>query len=51
MRYGLQMYQEVRTNEEQPKSAIMTMLQKARNRMLNTITGTWQRDRVRIKTY
>jgi chromatin remodeling complex protein RSC6 len=27
----------------------MTMLQKARNRMLNTITGTWQRDRVRIK--
>ena len=25
------------------------MIQKAQNRMLRTITGTWQRDRVRIK--
>jgi hypothetical protein len=40
----------VRTSEEQPKSAITAaMLQKAENRMLRTITGMWQRDRVRIK--
>ena len=49
MRYGLQLYQEVRTTDEQTKSNIMTMLQKAQNRMLRTLTGTWQRDRVRIK--
>jgi hypothetical protein len=49
MRYGLQLCQEVRTNEEQAKSKNMAMLQIAQNRMLRTITGTWQRDRVRIK--
>jgi hypothetical protein len=49
MRYGLQLCQEVRTNEDQTKSVIMSALQKAQNRMLRTITVTWQRDQVRIK--
>jgi hypothetical protein len=40
MRYGLQTYQEVRASEEKPKSTIMSMLQKAQNRMLRTITRT-----------
>jgi hypothetical protein len=40
---------EVKTNKEQTKSTIMAMLQKAQNRMLRTMTGIWQKDRVRIK--
>ena len=45
----LQLCQEVKTSEKQTKSVIMSMLQKAQNRMIRTVTGTWQKDRVRIE--
>ena len=48
MRYGLQLYQEVRTRPEQLKSTKIMMLQKAQNRMLRTLTGTWKTDHVKI---
>ena len=48
MRYGLQLYQEVRTRSDQMKSTKIMMLQRAQNRMLRTITGTWKIDHVKI---
>jgi hypothetical protein len=49
MKYGLQLCQQVKTSKEQTKSTIMLMLEKTQKRMLRTVTGPWQIDRVRIK--
>ena len=38
LRYGLQLYSEVRTSNEQPTSQIMKELQKAQNKLLRAFT-------------
>jgi hypothetical protein len=39
LRYGLQLYTEVRLTEEQPKSQLATMVQRAQNKMLRVLEG------------
>jgi hypothetical protein len=47
MRYRLQLCQKVKTTEDQTKSKIMSLLQRAQNRMLRTLT--WLANRTRIE--
>ncbi len=49
MRYGLQLYSEVRTTNEQPTSQIMKELQKSQNKLLRVITGKKVSDRIKIE--
>ena len=49
LRYGLQLISEVRTNEDQTKNTMMASIQKAQNRMMRSLTGTWRHDRIKIK--
>ncbi len=48
MRYGLQLYSEVRTNNEQPTSQIMKELQKSRNKLVRALTRKKVSDRIKI---
>ena len=48
MRYGLQLYSEVRTSNEQPTSQIMKELQKSQNKLLRDLTGKTVSGRLKI---
>ena len=48
LRYGLQLYSEVRTSNEQPTSQIMKELQKSQNKLLRVLTGKKVSDRIKI---
>ena len=45
LRYGLQLYSELRTTNEQPTSQIMKELQKSQNKLLRALTGKKVSDR------
>jgi hypothetical protein len=49
LRYGLQLYSEVRTTNEQPTSQIMKELQKSQNKLLRALTGKKVSDRIKIE--
>jgi hypothetical protein len=49
LRYGLQLYSEVRTSNEQPTSQIMKELQKSQNKLLRALTGKKVSDRIKIE--
>jgi hypothetical protein len=49
LRYGLQLFAEVRTREDQPKKRQMTDLQKAQNRMLRVLENKRIADRISVK--
>ncbi len=48
MRYGLQLYLEVRTTNEQPTLQIMKEIQKSQNKLLRALTGTKVSARIKI---
>jgi hypothetical protein len=48
LRYGLQLYSEVRATNEQPTSQIMKELQKSQNKLLRTLTGKKVSDGIKI---
>ncbi len=48
MRYGLQLYSEVRTTNKQPTSQIMKELQKSQNKLLRVLTGKKVSDSIKI---
>ena len=48
LRYGLQLCNEVRTEDEQPKCIEMGTIQKAQNRMLRVLTKSKIKDKVKI---
>jgi hypothetical protein len=50
LRYGLQLCTEVRLTEEQPKSQLVTMVQRAQNKMLRVLNGTRIVDRKSTKS-
>jgi len=39
LRYGLQLCTEVRLSEDQPKNQVVTMVQRAQNKMLRVVDG------------
>jgi hypothetical protein len=49
LRYGLQLYSEVRTTNEKPTSQIMKELQKMQNKLLRALTGKKVSDRIKIE--
>ena len=49
LRYGLQLYSRVRTNNEDPENELMTILQKAQNRLLRVLTENKLKDKVKIQ--
>ena len=49
LRYGLQLYSEVRTTNEQPTPQIMKELQKSQNKLLRVLTGKKVSDRIKIE--
>ena len=50
LRYGLQLCTEVRLTEEQPKSQLVTMVQRAQNKMLRVLDGARIVDRKSTKS-
>ena len=46
LRYGLQIYSKVRTQDDIPNNASMEALQKAQNKILRVLEGVYLRDRV-----
>ena len=44
LRYGLQIYSKVRTQDDIPNSASMEALQKAQNKILRVLEGVYLRD-------
>jgi hypothetical protein len=50
LRYGLQLCTEVRITEEQPKSQLVTMVQRAQNKMLRVQDGARNVDRKSTKS-
>jgi hypothetical protein len=49
MRYGLQLFTEVRTEENQKKNTDLNVIQKAQNRLLRVLMRTRRMDRTKIK--
>lgn len=47
LRYGLQLFSEVRTENVQPTSQIMKELQKAQNKLMRALTGKKVSDRIK----
>ena len=50
LRYGLQLYAKVRTQESDPSNGIMAKLQVAQNKMLRVLENVLLKDGVQTKT-